>query len=155
MGDTKGSTLRKWKGNKGNSTWRALHSSQSMDKPLLARCGQLLWISIWYTDQMKGTKKPPKFDLRDIALCLTGQGGYRAGVLLLLMSMSPFSCPCYGFRSKELSSQNRAEGSLWMLWQKAPMPDLPDSSQRPKPKQPAHRCWAGPHRPSYLVGALP
>ena len=31
----------------------------------------------------------------------------------------------------------------------------PDSSQRPKPKQPAHCCWAGPHRPSCPVDALP
>ena len=53
-------------------------------------------------DEMKGINQNPKTGLRDIALCLTGQGG-NSRILLLLMSMSAFSFPCYRFRIKELS----------------------------------------------------
>ena len=80
-----------------------------MEQPLLASLDACPELYLVCKDQMKGINTTPKIRPKRYCPLPDRLVGNQTGFLLLLMSMSPFSCLCYGFRSKELSTQNRAE----------------------------------------------
>lgn len=104
---------------------RGRHRSQSVWDPLLATCPQLP--SSCFFLKSAGSRLQIEFprDEAQPAFPSAWQTrGIRAGLSLLLVFMSPSSCPRSGFRTEELGTQGRARMGPRMPWQKALIPRL-------------------------------
>lgn len=101
------------------------HCSQSVWDPLLARCPQLPSSCFFF--KSAGLRLQIEFPRGEAQLAFPSAWqtrGIRAGLSLLLVFMSPSSCPRSGFRTEELGTRGRARMGPRMPWQKAPIPSL-------------------------------
>lgn len=101
------------------------HRSQSVWDPLLARCPQLPSSCFFF--KSAGLRLQIEFPRVEAQLAFPSAwqtGRIRAGLSLLLVFMSPSSCPRSGFRTEELGTQDRARTGPRMPWQKALIPSL-------------------------------